>query len=259
MNNRWCIIAGPRSGSRWLEDSIWTYFFNITSFAQRLGEVIHPLAGNKYPPFLNKNNNLYLTEEYKNNHQADNLKLFLKQQTETILKGNIAQPLTMRVFCQTWHYTIEEYLDFFQQIEKHGFNFISLERNVFDRAISWYIMEITGIQHKLVKENSNVYTCWNGKEINILSEKITVDVLRFLELYKLCEIDNKARLDINYILPVKKITYENLIQDCMDNNIPIATNIAIKKLYNESYQDKIHNWDDLVSAVQPFLEKEIYD
>lgn len=259
MNNRWCIIAGPRSGSRWLEDSIWAHFFNITKFAQRLGEVIHPLVGNKYPPILNKNNTLHLNEDCKDTQQADNLKLFLKQQTDTILKGNINQPLTMRVFCQTWHYTIEEYLDFFQQIQKHGFNFISLERNVFDRAISWYIMETTGIQHRLVKENSNVYTSWNTKQSNILSEKITVDVQKFLELYEVCEIDNKARLDLSYMLPVKNITYENLIQDCIDNNIPIAANVAINKLYDESYQDKIQNWDELVTAVQPFLEKEIYE
>jgi hypothetical protein len=249
MNNRWCIIAGPRSGSRWLEDSIWAYFFEITKSAQRLAEIIHPIMGNKYPPLLSPTNTLYLNEQYKDNGQHNDLTLFLKQQTDTILKGNSTQPLTMRVFCQPWHYSKEEYLDFFLKMKNHGFNFISLERNIADRAVSWYFMETTGIIH-------------NADPINVIveeEEKIIVDITRFLELYELCKIDHQARLSITSLLPVKKITYENLLQDCADLQIPIGANIAIKKTYNIPYKDKIQNWEELVNAIQLASIEKIYE
>ena len=249
MNNRWCIISGPRSGSRWLEDSIWAYFYNDTKFAQRLHEVIHPIVGNKYPPLLNESNILYLTNQYKDNGQHNDLSLFLKQQTDTILKGNINQPLTMRVFCQTWYYSTEEYLDFFLKMKNHGFNFISLDRDISDRAISWYFMETTGITH-------------NYKQIDTIKEeeKIIVDTTRFLELYDLCKIDHQTRISVTSLLPVKKITYENLLQDCADAQIPLATNVAIKKTFKTPYQDKIKNWDELVNAVVELESiKEIYE
>ena len=246
MNNRWCIISGPRSGSRWLEDSIWAYFFKITKSAQRLAEIIHPIMGNKYPPLLSPTNTLYLNEQYKDNGQHNDLTLFLKQQTDTILKSDIKQPLTMRVFCQTWHYSKEQYLDFFLKIQNHGFNFISLDRAIADRAISWYFMETTGIIHN---DNPN----------NVIEEeKIIVDVNKFLELYELCKIDYQARISVTSLLLVKKITYENLLQDCANLQIPIETSIAIKKTYNLSYKDKIQNWDELVNAALASIEK-IYE
>lgn len=259
MNNRWCIIAGPRSGSRWLEDSIWAHYFEITRFAQRLGEVIHPIAGNKCPPLLGKANMLYQNEDCLHYGAAENLHSFLKQQTDIIIKSNPIQPLTMRVFCQSWHYSAEEYVDFFEKMQQCGFYFISLDRNIFDRAVSWYMMESTGIQHRMSREKIDVYTSWSGNKTNAPTDSITVDVEKFLEFYKLCDIDNKLRLDMNYVLPVKHVNYETLIQDCADNNIPTSTNIAIKKTYDLPYKDKIANWEELMEAVKPLLTKEIYE
>jgi hypothetical protein len=140
-----------------------------------------------------------------------------------------------------------------------GFNFISLDRNIFDRAISWYIMETTGIQHRIGRKNIDIYTSWADSQIEISTDQIRVDVEKFLEFYKLCDIDNKLRLDMNYMLPVKHVNYETLMQDCANNNIPISTNIAIKKTYDLPYKDKIANWEELIEAIKPLLAKEIYE
>ena len=259
MNNRWCIIGGPRSGSRWLEDSIWAYFFNNNRFAQRLSEVIHPLVGNLCQVIVGNSGCLSLKDN-KDAVEAPDFGKFLKQQTDLILQGDINQPLTMRVFCQTWHYTNEEYLDFFKKMQTHGFNFISLERNLFDRALSWYIMDMTSVQHKLVNKDTVVYTTLSGdRQPHLGLDNITVDVEKFLEFYTLCGIDDQTRKDIEYFLPVKSVTYENLIQDCNRQNIPIANNVAITKLYESGYKDKIKNYQDLVEAVSQLTEKEIYE
>jgi hypothetical protein len=120
-------------------------------------------------------------------------------------------------------------------------------------------METTGIQHRIGRKNIDNYTSWNSNQIEISTDQIKVDVEKFLEFYKLCGIDNKLRLDMSYMLPVKHVNYETLIQDCADNNIPTSPNIAIKKTYDLSYKDKIANWEELVEAVKPLLAKEIYE
>jgi hypothetical protein len=110
-------------------------------------------------------------------------------------------------------------------------------------------METTGITH-------------NYKQIDTIKEeeKIIVDITRFFELYELCKIDHQTRISVTSLLPVKKITYENLLQDCADAQIPFATNTAIKKTFKIPYQDKIKNWDELVNAVVELESiKEIYE
>ena len=56
---------------------------------------------------------------------------------------------------------------------------------------------------------------------------------------------------------MKKVTYENLLQDCAGAQIPFATNIAVKKTFNIPYQDKIENWDELVDQLASI--EEIYE
>jgi hypothetical protein len=258
MNHRWCIIAGPRSGSRWLEDSIWAHFYNITKFAIRLGEFIHPDLNGSGSMILGKSKILLHSSSSENNKSKD-LQLLLNHQTDLIINSNLKQPMTMRVFCQDWNYSADEYLDFFQKIRNCGFNFISLDRNIFDRAISWYVMEHTGIHHRFMRDENDMYTSNNGEQFNVTTEKITVDINEFLSRYNQCKTDTRARLDMEYMLSVKKVSYDNLVQNCIDNNIPISKNISIKKLYDVSYQDKIDNWDELLEAVKPLLVEEIYE
>lgn len=258
MSHRWCIITGQRSGSRWLEDSIWAHFYNISRFAIRLGEFIHPSYNDTRSSVLGKSK-ILLHADFSSNNKSKNLQSFLERQTNLILNSNAKQPITLRVFCQNWNYSPDDYLDFFQKIQNSGFNFISLDRNIFDRTISWYVMEHTGIHHRFTRNENDVYSSSDGDQFTVSTEKINVNIDEFLFRYDQCKTDARTRLDMEYMLPVKKISYDNLVQDCINNGVPISKNTSIKKLYDMSYKDKIENWDELMEAVKPLLVEEIYE
>jgi hypothetical protein len=260
QNHRWCIISGPRSGTNWLEDLIWTHFHKITRFSVKLGEIILPSSGYKHPITLGKSKIIIRTDNTRIGTPKEPQQ-FLQNQTDLILESNINQPAVMRVFCQTWIYSKDDYLDFFQKIQNCGFQFISLDRNLFDRAISWSMMEHTGFVHRYKSSESDIYTAFTDRvKPEISTEKIKIDVDKFVEYYKLCKIDTKERQDIEYMLPIRRVSYESLIQDCVDNNIPISVpDITIKKLYDEDYKDTIENYQELVEAASQLTEKETHE
>lgn len=242
MNNRWCIISGPRTGSTWLEHLIWTYFKKENDKSVHLGEILFPPISKQWFYKLDENNYIIQkTGGYLGNNLYNDVVDLLKS-------SNVSQPIVLRVFTQAELYSKEQYIDFFHDLEKLGFKFISLNRNVFDRAVSLYFMEQSKIVHRWDDTNGYFYTNLDGQIVKNISEQSAhiIDENKFHDAYNRCnDFINLQQEIVNHINHIK-VNYETMIEDCLIEQIP-HIQPTIKKTYNESYSDKIekNSWANI--------------
>lgn len=239
MHKRWCIIAGPRTGSSCLENMIYRYWKRLDPTAVMLGEVINSVLGIKRPVQIDSSRLLYRGEEELTKVQPYELITYAKNR---ILAANTDQPVVLRVFTQPEYFSESQYLYFFKQLESVGFKFISLNRNAFDRALSLYFMQTTKIVHRWKEDHGETISTVQGEFINaeLLNEETlhTIHETWFDTIYNRCNdyisLQEKICSKLNHI----KINYETMKEDCIIDQIPHADPV-IEKTYKKSYRDKM--------------------
>ena len=260
MHNRWCIIAGARSGSTWLENLIFESFSKHTN-PIRLSEYL-------LSPFLNtflKDENNWICE--KNipifPQTNDETAQIIQDRIETICTSTIEQPLTMRVFIRPDQTLNLDYDVFFKKLADRNFKFVTLYRDIFDKSLSWYFMENTGIIHRWGNNGETYrYDTMQGvkKSIEVTEVKpVTVNITHWAHtnLYMSYK-DEVLRKKMTAKLDCPTVRYETLIDDCYANNIPIGPT-EIMKTYEFSYKDYILNYDELVQAYLYYKDKVGYE
>ena len=249
MYNRWCIISGPRSGSTWIEKSIYNALVIEDQSAQRLQEIINPGVGLINTFRLLPNKKIEFIENKRNFlSDKDQLLTFIKT---IIIHGDNDQALTCRVFPQNNFFSVDEYMNFFKILLNNNFHFINLERNLFDRAISFYMALETNLWHRVkTAQNQINLTSSPGKNPTVLIEPLSVNIPRFIENYKYLKKDAEIRKYIFTHLPCMNISYENLNEDIQKSMIPFLVDDTFLKTYDQTYQKMIKNYDELLESIK---------
>ena len=259
MNNRWCIIAGARSGSTWLENLIFESFSKHTN-PIRLSEYL-------LSPFLNtflKDENNWICEKnipifpLTNDETAQ----IIQDRIETICTSTIEQSVVMRVFIRPDQTPGIDYDVFFKKLADSNFKFVTLYRDIFDKSLSLYFMENTGVVHRWGNSKETYYynTTHGQKKPSDVSElkPLTVNIGHWLRNLYNSYIDEMLRKKMTAKLDCPTVRYEILIDDCYANNIPIGPT-EIMKTYEFSYKDYILNYDELVQAYLYYKDKVGYE
>jgi hypothetical protein len=249
MRNRWCIISGPRSGSTWIEKSIFNAIQTHDPSAQRLQEIINPNFGLKNTIKLLPDRKIEFIEGKK--IELQNYKQLLDYIAMVMTIGDKNQGLTCKVFPQENHFAIAEYSKFFEMLCNNQFQFIHLKRNLFDRTVSFYFALETDVWHRIIDEQNQIeMISSSGPTKNIVSKEITIDISKFINHYKYLQQDEEARQTILSKLPHIEINYETLNEDICQYDIPFFYDTVFLKIYEQPYKEIISNYDQLVQHIK---------
>jgi hypothetical protein len=243
MSNRWCIVAGPRSGSTWLELLLIEHLRLNRKNPIKLGEFFH-LAVAKKEKFILVNN--YIISDDK----SEDLKYLTDQEIYenrlSMLSNNDRnQSLTMRLFPQNYIFNFIDYINLARKIQDCNFKFISLYRNIFDRAISWAAMDQSSIIHLFKENNSQIHTTTIGTKEKITIEPFYICPKKFTNFLLLTVQDDIGRRMINDIVDSVEINYDNLVPEIQNLGINVLpTNIY--PVHEISYDKLIKNYDQLL-------------
>jgi len=261
--NRWCIIAGARSGSTWFEEMIFNNF-EIKNYQIKLGEPLEhssdyfKSSGHNYTISLNEFGYLdlkRLTDKTFNDNTE-----YLDYLIETFKKGNRNQSIVLKIFPQEWKYSENEYVKFLDTLKELDFQFINLSRKITDRAISWYIMQERKIVHRWRQGDNNFYSTINGVDNDISdipANSISMDIETFGDYMNLTLQEDTLKSKIISRYNCIDVNYETLISDCVKNNIPISQSTWVQKLYSTTYADAISNYKELLEITneEDFIKK----
>ena len=245
MDNRWCIIGGPRSGHTWCEHVVFGGIVNLPNSIQ-LNEFVHSgVAATSTEDFkLDSNNNII-----KIRNETVDMRTFTKDRCQLIFRANQKQPTTMVVIPEPWVRNDIDFLDFVQNLSTiANFKIITMKRSMFDRAVSWYYMSITRIAHQYRNDNgSTKFTSETGESFETFDPPvITANVHKFFEFLTLCIRYEMYIRCIESKVECIQLNYDTLVDDCKKNNIPANPNTAIKKTYSQGYKNLIKNYDELL-------------
>lgn len=253
MSRRWCIIAGPRSGSTWLENMIFKKIKSLDSRTEMLTEVLEPS--------LNLN---YIIDDYKNlkingcNKNPLIISELIDDRIKLIQNVRDDQPMTMRIFPKNEIYSESKFWFFLYLLKQKNFNFVSLNRDLFDRSISLYMMYETKIIHRWGDTKYSTINS-NGESDLFLFEKeaikpkiIKINIDKFKDILESEYITEKNITNINLLLECKTVEYKNLIENSKNNDIPININVNIRTTYDIEYKDIIENYDEVLSMYEEF-------
>jgi LPS sulfotransferase NodH len=237
MDNRWCIIAVPRSGSNYLEEMLYqSILTRQSSLTMRLGEILHKNIWN-----YNDSNRagFKLTADYDS--------IVRQKFRDTLMNDLEADPsigAVIRVFAQSHHLPDLDYNEFLDKLQSLNFKFIHLTRNTFDSTVSLCMAQATNLWHRSVLASDVETYDGNadyGKNPTAINIPLTVIGANFIDT-KLHNYYNKIILkDLDYVT----VRYENLLEDCKTNEIPIKETTAIQKLYKQDYSELIENYHEI--------------
>lgn len=245
--NRWCIIAGPRTGSHYLEDLIFNNLPQTNELpAVKLGEFLHE----KFVTYIDSTGN----EQYLEYHiNTDERKNYINGILSSIeLCKN--QSFVFRIFFIPFLFDekkidIKFAVELLEKINENGFKFIFLQRNIFDQTISLSVAQQTMLWIKYKTKNNDILYNEDRKNtqnhIHILDSKFMKN-LQYLNSQKLLTKKIIELSKISYI----GISYENLIEDCKKNLVPISNESRFLKTYEMSYEKKISNFENLKKMYQ---------
>ena len=234
--DRWCIIATPRSGSNYLEEMLYLNIKDSGKFVMKLGEILHRVIW----AYSDSEEEEFRADSLYNSTERINFrnKIFSKLESDTNARA------TIRLFVQEHHALQIDYKEFIKKLQSLNFKFIHLTRNSVDCAISLAMAENTGVWHRYTDQRNREAIDGN-KEYAKNPSPINIPLLEFGKSYleiKFHDYYNKNILkDIDHIT----IRYENILEDCKANNIPITEKTTIKKLHNIDYKNLIVNYKEL--------------
>jgi hypothetical protein len=235
MLNRWIIVGEPRCGSHWLHSKL--------TPRSGLDEFIN------YPFYTNANHDFTFDENNFirciNSVPTEVLtrEEFVQKRINQIKRIHPIQPVKGILFCNIHQI---DYTEIIKTLDECRFKFIMLERNVFDRALSHCIATITKLAHRWTIQTELPSADSLGK-INVDLD-VWLDAL-FRE-YQATEYRKSLFLNYEFVT----VRYENLIEDCRTNNIPIVEEDAIIKTWNIEYKDIVTNITDLQEIYKSFIK-----
>jgi hypothetical protein len=243
MSNRWCIVAGPRSGSTWLELLLIEHLTFIKKNPTRLGEFFHLDVAKKDHYMLVKN---YIIEDHASTEQQYLTDQEIYNSRLSMLTNNDRnQSLTMRLFPQNYIFNFIDYINLAKKIQDCDFKFISLYRNIFERAISWAAMDQSSIMHLFKTSNSQIYTTTVGTKEKTTIEPFRICPNKFTSFLLLSMQDDISRRIIDDVVDSVEINYDNLIPEIQNLGINVLpTNIY--PVHEISYDKLIKNYDQLL-------------
>ena len=234
MITRWIIVGEPRCGSHWLHSKL--------PSQSELDEFIN------YSFYTNANHDFTFDE----NNFIERIDVpievltreeFVQKRISQIKRINHLQSIKGILFCNIYQI---DYTEIIKTLDECGFKFIMLERNLFDRALSHCIADIKKLAHRWTIQTELPSADSLGK-INVDLE-VWLDTL-FRE-YQATEYRKSLFSNYEFVT----VRYENLIEDCRTNNIPIVEEDAITKTWNIEYKDAVTNITDLQEIYKSFIK-----
>lgn len=237
---RYCIIAGPRSGSTWLEFMLIEHLKSINTQSVRLGEFLQPVVAKNEQFILADNNNIvHGKQQWATDQETFNGRLSM------ILQNNHRQSITMRLFPQNYFFNFVDYIDVAKKLTSCNFTFISLYRNIFERALSWAVMDQSSIIHLFNVNNTQFHTTFRGKQEKTMVDPFRVCPTNFTRILLMAVQDDINRRLIDDVLPTIKLDYDNLEQDIQQLNVT-ALPTQISPVHELPYKSLIINYDQLL-------------
>lgn len=245
---RWCIITGPRSGSVYVEQLLYFPMSSMES-ARMLGEFLAPNLDYSHKQYgLDANLNITAIDmDRPMDVNASSMEDFYQGRISMIGSSNTNQPLTMRVFCQSYIFPMRKYLNFFRILRDRNFRFISLRRDLLDRAISFYFMLNHGRIHRF-EIDGHEFVTKNMSGDQPLSP-VVVDVEKFMTLYRQVVDDDRIRQFATNMLRCPVVNYETAVQDLENLGIPTARRVDTKRTYDEDYRSMMLNYQEIIDVV----------
>ena len=241
---RYCIVAGPRSGSTWLEFIVLSHLKSKKINTQRLGEFLHPVVAiNEQFILSNTNQIVYGKKQWATYQETFNGRM------EMLLANDPTQSLTMRLFPQEYLFDFIDFIDVAKKLESCNFKFISLYRNIFARAVSWAVMDHTAIVHLFKKNNSQYHITFHGKKEKSIVAAIQICPKNFTRIMLMAVQDDIVRRLISEVVEVVEVDYDNLKHDLQQ--IGVATySTDILPVHELPYNKLITNYDQLLDIYQ---------
>lgn len=237
---RYCIVAGPRSGSTWLELILIEYLKSINMNPTRLGEFLQPVVA-KNEQFTLADNNFIV---HGKKHWATDQEAF-EGRLSMLLHSDYNQPITMRLFPQNYFFEFVDYIDVAKKLATNNFKFISLYRNIFSRALSWAVMDQSSIIHLFKVNNIQYHTTFQGKKDKTNVEPFYVCPKNFTRILLMAVRDDISRRLINEVVDAVEIDYDNLEQDIQQLKINVLPT-QISPVHELPYESLITNYDQLL-------------
>jgi hypothetical protein len=261
--NRWCILAGPRSGSTFLENSIWAGIKKINPNVpdHPLGEFIHPeISRVRFYSMSTDGQIIFIDSKYPLSGEIprEERTKFVKNRLSLVSSVSPTSPMAMRVFCQPQELKKEDYLMFLEGIRNVGFDFIALHRNLFDRAISWYFMQETGIVIRYMKsperpdELTEVRVDPRSQtpfDPHLITDPIVVDTDMFADLCNMARVEDLLLAELCGKFDCKHVRYETMLEDCAEQGIfAIPSNFV--RAYDRPYREMVSNYPQLIEIAK---------
>jgi hypothetical protein len=243
---RYCIIAGPRSGSTWLEFIVFGNLKNKKMKPVRLGEFFHPYVAKNEQFILSENNQIVPGKtEWTSDQELFNDRMSM------ILSGDHTQSLTMRLFPQNYSFEFIDYIEVAKTLESCNFKFISLYRDIFARAVSWAVMDQTSIVH-LIKENGAYYhTTSQGLKEKTEINPITICPEKFTDFLAMAQQDDIDRKIISSAVNAIELNYDTISKDIIQLGFVIY-GTHILPVHELPYSKLITNYDQLLEIYKKF-------
>ena len=243
MNNRWCIIATPRSGSNYLEEMLYLSICKQGNLTMKLGEILHRVIWS----YSDSEGSAFKLDSLYDSMVRTNFRndLLTKLESDT----NIGA--VVRVFVQAHHLPDIDYKNFIDNLKSLNFNFIHLTRNTSDSAISLSMAQNTGLWHRHIDGKHEVIDGNQNYANNPTIMNIPIPVVgsNYMDIKLHDYYNSKILKDLEHII----IRYENILEDCKSNNLLIEENTKIKKLYQTDYADLIENYEEIKTFYQNLI------
>lgn len=243
---RYCIIAGPRSGSTWIEFIVSGNLKHKKMKPERLGEFFHPGVAKNEQFVLSENNQIVPGKKEWTSDQE-----LVNDRMSMLLTGDHTQSLTMRLFPQNYSFEFIDYVEVAKTLESCNFKFISLYRDIFARAVSWAAMDQTSIVH-LIKENGSYYhTTFQGLKEKTGINPITICPEKFTELLVRVQQDDIDRKLISNAVNAIELNYDTISNDIKQLGF-VMYDTHIFPVHELPYSELITNYDQLLDLYQKF-------
>jgi len=235
MLNRWIIVGEPRCGSHWLHS-------RLTSRSGLDEFINYSFYTNAFHDFTFDENN-FISRINTTSTDPLTREEFVQKRINQIKRIHPLQHVKGILFCNIHQI---DYTEIIKTLDECRFKFIMLERNLFDLALSHCIATITKFAHRW-KIQPELPPADSLGKINIDLE-MWLDAL-FRE-YQATEYRKSFFLNYKFVT----VRYENLIEDCRTNNIPIVEEDAITKTWNIEYKDAVTNITELQEIYKSFIK-----
>ena len=227
--NRWCILGTPRTGSHLLEQAI---FLGMPKINNELKISLREHLQLDYHWYYDDSGKDQ-THRYK---YEDEFRVAFRKNMLNIMKSNADVGFVLRVFFEPWFGSEKNYVNFLRTLEQQNFNFIKLERNLFDKIISLTMSDYTNVWHR---------TIYSPNEEG-LAESVTIPLPKFAKNYYYYTKMYDYYLDLySKDMNCLTVNYETLEEDCKKLNIPFSYNTTYVKTYKDEYAGIIKNYQEL--------------